>query len=232
MAAPRAMILAAGKGERMRPLTDGRPKPMLPVAGKPLIEYHLERLSAAGVREFVINLGWHGGQIRDALGDGSRWGVGIAYSEEGWPALESGGGIFHALPLLGAAPFLVVNGDVYADYPWRRLVERARALPRTDLAHLVLVPNPAHNPKGDFVLRDGRVANGEGSRLTFSGLSVHRPEFFEGCAPGHFPLLPLWRRAADAGRLAGELYEGIWSDVGTPGRLAELERALGATTRA
>jgi len=228
----KAMILAAGKGERMRPLTDGRPKPMLPVAGKPLIEYHLERLAAAGIREFVINLGWHGNQIRDGLGDGARWGVGIAYSEEGWPALESGGGIFHALPLLGGQPFIVVNGDVYADYPWSRLVERARALPRADLAHLVLVPNPAHNPRGDFVLERGRIGNADQPRLTFSGLSVHRPEFFAGCAPGHFPLLPLWRRAADAGQLSGEVYEGRWSDVGTPQRLADLEGALAATRRA
>ncbi len=223
------MILAAGKGERMRPLTDGRPKPMLTVAGKPLIEYHLERLSAAGVRDFVVNLGWHGSQIRHGLGDGSRWGVNIAYSEEGWPALESGGGVFHALPLLGDGPFIVVNGDVYADYPWRQLVDRARTLPRADLAHLVLVPNPAHNPSGDFVLEGGRVGNAESPRLTFSGLSVHRPEFFKGCAPGHFPLLPLWRRAAGAGHLSGELYDGRWSDVGTPQRLADLERALGVT---
>ncbi|MGH8442647.1 MAG: N-acetylmuramate alpha-1-phosphate uridylyltransferase MurU [Nevskiaceae bacterium] len=222
----KAMILAAGKGERMRPLTDGRPKPMLPVAGKPLIEYHLERLSAVGVHEFVINLGWHGNQIRDGLGDGSRWGVTIAYSEEGWPALESGGGIFHALPLLGAGPFIVVNGDVYADYPWRQLVDRARTLPRADRAHLVLVPNPAHNPKGDFVLANGRVGNGEAPRLTFSGLSVHRPEFFEGCSTGHFPLLPLWRRAAGAGLLSGEQFEGRWSDVGTPQRLDLLEQRL------
>lgn len=222
------MILAAGKGERMRPLTDGRPKPMLPVAGKPLIEYHLERLGAAGVRDFVINLGWHGSQIRDAIGDGARWGVSVRYSEEGWPALESGGGILHALPLLGAAPFIVVNGDVYADYPWPALVERARQLPAGDLAHLVLVPNPAHNPGGDFVLAQGRLGNGPAPRLTFSGISVHRPEFFEGCAPGHFPLLPLWRRYAGEGRLAGERYTGRWSDVGTPQRLAELEQVLGA----
>jgi N-acetyl-alpha-D-muramate 1-phosphate uridylyltransferase len=221
------MILAAGKGERMRPLTDDRPKPMLPVAGKPLIEYHLERLSAVGLREFVVNLGWHGGQIRDHLGDGARWGVKIAYSEEGWPALESGGGIFHALPLLGRDPFIVVNGDVYADYPWRQLVDRARTLPQADLGHLVLVPNPAHNPKGDFVLEDGRVSNAEQPRLTFSGLSVHRPEFFEGCTAGHFPLLPLWRRAADRDHLSGELFEGRWSDVGTPQRLADLECVLG-----
>jgi MurNAc alpha-1-phosphate uridylyltransferase len=228
----KAMILAAGKGERMRPLTDGKPKPMLPVAGKPLIEYHLERLSAVGLREFVINLGWHGNQIRDELGDGARWGVKIAYSEEGWPALESGGGIFHALPLLGPDPFIVVNGDVYADYPWRQLVDRARTLPRDDLAHLVLVPNPAHNPNGDFVLEHGRIGNADRPRHTFSGLSVHRPEFFKGCSPGHFPLLPLWRRAAERNHLGGELYDGRWSDVGTPQRLADLERALGVTTPA
>lgn len=228
----RAMILAAGKGERMRPLTDARPKPMLPVAGTPLIEYHLERLGAAGVREFVINLGWHGEQIRTAIGDGARWGVTVRYSEEGWPALESGGGILHALPLLGSAPFIVVNGDVYADYPWTSLVERARQLPPGDVAHLVLVPNPAHNPNGDFVLDRGRVTNEGGARLTFSGLSVHTAGFFAGCAPGHFPLLPLWRRHAGAGRVGGELFTGRWSDVGTPQRLADLESVLAATKRA
>lgn len=225
----RAMILAAGRGERMRPHTDATPKPLLRVGGKPLIEYHLERLGAAGVRQFVVNLGWHGDQIRAHLGDGARWGVSVAYSEEGWPALESGGGIFHALPLLGPDPFIVVNGDVYADYPWPSLIEHARHLPATDLAHLVLVPNPAHNPAGDFVLERGRVGNGAGPRLTFSGLSVHRPEFFEGCAPGHFPLLPLWRRHADAGRIGGEHYAGRWSDVGTPQRLEQLEQSLRAS---
>ncbi len=228
----KAMILAAGRGERMRPHTDHRPKPMLPVAGKPLIERHLERLHAAGVEDVVINLGWLGEVIREDIGDGAGFGVRVHYSVEGWPALESGGGIFHALPLLGDAPFVVVNGDVWTDYPLARLVQRAATLEAGLLAHLVLVRNPAHNPRGDFALANGRIDNAEAGRHTFSGLSVHRPEFFAGCKPGHFPLLPLWRAAAAAGRLSGELYEGGWSDVGTPERLGELERALGATTRA
>lgn len=225
-AAVRAMILAAGHGERMRPHTDQRPKPMIPVGGRPLIEHHLERLRRAGITDVVVNLGWLGERIRESLGDGTRLGVRIAYSEEGWPALESGGGIFHALPLLGRAPFIVVNGDVYTEYPLDRLAARARALAPDVHAHLVLVPNPAHNPRGDFALAGERVRNAEHGRHTFSGLSVHRPEFFAGCEPGHFPLLPLWRAAADAGRMTGEVYEGVWSDVGTPGRLAELERQL------
>ena len=220
------MILAAGRGERMRPHTDERPKPMIAVAGKPLIEHHLERLRGAGVTDIVVNLGWLGERIRDALGDGSRHGVHVRYSEEGWPALESGGGIFHALPLLGDAPFLVVNGDVYTDFPLEALARRARALEPDVHAHLVLVPNPGHNPRGDFALDQGRVGNRESGRHTFSGLSVHRPEFFAGCQPGHFPLLPLWRAAADAGRMTGEVYAGAWSDVGTPQRLAELEQLL------
>lgn len=226
------MILAAGRGERMRPHTDHRPKPMLPVAGQPLIERHLGRLRDAGVEDVVVNLGWLGEVIREDLGDGSAFGVRVRYSVEGWPALESGGGIHHALPLLGDDPFVVVNGDVWTDYPLEQLVRRAATLEPGLHAHLVLVPNPAHNPRGDFVLADGRIDNGADGRHTFSGLSVHRPALFAGCKPGHFPLLPLWRAAADTGRISGELYEGLWSDVGTPERLDELERALGATTRA
>ena len=220
------MILAAGRGARMRELTDGLPKPMIRVAGRPLIEYHLMSLARAGVREVVINLGWHGARIRDGIGEGRRFGLQVKYSDEGWPALESGGGIFHALPLLGEDPFVVVNGDVYSDYPLAQLVARARSLPAGTLAHLVLVANPDHNPRGDFALVDGRVLNSETGRSTFSGLSVHRREFFAGCSPGHFPLLPLWRAAADRRELAGELYAGRWSDVGTPERLAQLEAAL------
>ncbi|MGQ0586928.1 MAG: N-acetylmuramate alpha-1-phosphate uridylyltransferase MurU [Gammaproteobacteria bacterium] len=228
----KAMILAAGRGERMRPHTDSRPKPMLPVNGEPLIERHLEHLHAAGVEDVVINLGWLGEVIREHVGDGGDFGLRVQYSVEGWPALESGGGIFHALHLLGTAPFVVVNGDVWTDYPLAQLVQRAGTLAPDSLAHLVLVPNPAHNPNGDFVLERGRVGNAEAGRHTFSGLSVHRPEFFEGCSAGHFPLLPLWRRAAERGALSGEVYEGGWSDVGTPERLDELERTLGVTKRA
>jgi N-acetyl-alpha-D-muramate 1-phosphate uridylyltransferase len=226
------MILAAGRGERMRPHTDYRPKPMLPVAGKPLIERHLEHLHAAGVEDVVINLGWLGEVIREDIGDGRDFGVRVQYSVEGWPALESGGGIFHALPLLGDAPFVVVNGDVWTDYPLAQLVQRAGTLEAGRRGHLVLVRNPAHNPKGDFALEAGRIGNAEAGRHTFSGLSVHTPQFFAGCKAGHFPLLPLWRESAARGELGGELYEGLWSDVGTPERLDQLERQLRATSSA
>ena len=226
------MILAAGRGERMRPHTDLMPKPLIRVGGKPLIERHLDNLRAAGITDIVINLGWLGDRIREAVGDGARFGVAVRYTEEGWPALESGGGIFNALPLLGHEPFMVLNGDVYSDFPLARLAQRARGLQAGTLAHLVLVPNPEHNPRGDFALGGGRLDNHEQGRFTFSGLSVHTAEFFHGCSAGHFPLLPLWRRSAGLGHLSGELYEGRWSDVGTPQRLADLERVLAATTPA
>lgn len=227
MTAPvKAMILAAGRGARMRELTDGLPKPMIPVGGRPLIEYHLMNLARAGVTDVVINLGWHGDRIRDGVGEGRRFGLHVRYSDEGWPALEVGGGIHNALPLLGAAPFVVCNADVYSDFPVARLVEKARTLPPWARAHLVVVRNPPYYPAGDFALVDGRISNATEGRYTFTGLSVHTPEFFAGCTPGHFPMLPLWRAAADRGEVAGEVHEGQWSDVGTPERLAELERSL------
>lgn len=217
----KAMILAAGRGERMRPLTDERPKPLIELAGRPLIEHPLQALAAAGVRDFVINLGYRGGQIRDWLGDGGRWGVRIAYSDEGDPPLETGGGVLRALPMLGAEPFILVNADVHAQSPWDRLVTAASQLPASDLAHLLLVPNPPHHPVGDFELRaDGRIASG-GERLTFSGLSVLRPELFAGCRDTRFPIAPLWRAAAERGTLSGERFAGLWCDLGTPERLAE-----------
>lgn len=212
----------------MQPLTDQKPKPLIPLRGKPLIGYHLEQLAHAGVREFVINTGWLGEQIPAALGDGSRWHARIQYSQEGWPALESGGGIFHALPLLGTEPFLVVNGDVHIDYPWPRLLDFARrARPESWLAHLVLVPNPEHNPAGDFVFADGRVAAGDGPRHTFSGVSLLHPRLFSGSEPQAFPLAPLLRRAVAQGAVTAELHDGLWSDVGTLDRLRDLERRLG-----
>ncbi|MFA5939817.1 MAG: nucleotidyltransferase family protein [Sinimarinibacterium sp.] len=220
-----AFILAAGRGERMRPLTDHTPKPLIDVGGRPLIEHHLLNLKSAGVTRVVINLGWLGAQIRDALGGGARFGLSIDYSDEGWPALETGGGIHRALSLLGSAPCVVVNGDVWCDYPLARLVERARHLAPTDLAHLVLVPNPVHHPQGDFACTVGR-AHADGERLTFSGLSVLRPELFDGCEPGAFPLAPLLRRAINAGRVSAERYEGLWSDVGTLERREALEARL------
>jgi len=222
----KAMILAAGRGERMRPLTDHTPKPLIPVAGRPLIEWHLAALKAAGVEQIVVNLGWLGERLRTHLGDGSAFGVSIAYSDEGWPALETGGGIHRALPLLGSAPFMLVNGDVWSDVPIAALVTRAAALPEHDLAHLVLVPNPAHNPRGDFGLAAGRMIPACAESFTFSGVSVLRPELFEDCTPGAFPLAPLLRDAAIRGRVSAELHTGLWSDVGTPERLAAVENLL------
>ena len=220
----KAFILAAGRGERMRPLTDALPKPLIPVRGRPLIEHHLANLAAAGIREVVINLGWLGDKLRGHLGDGAGFGLRIQWSDEGWPALETGGGLFRALPLLGAAPFLLINGDVFSDYPCAALRQRAEHLPPLDLAHLVLVPNPAHNPRGDFALEAGRVIEPAPPQLTFSGLSVLHPALFVGCQPGAFGLAPLLRAAAKEGRVSAEVFHGLWSDVGTPERLAALEQ--------
>ncbi|MDE2251062.1 MAG: nucleotidyltransferase family protein [Gammaproteobacteria bacterium] len=213
----KAMVLAAGRGERLRPLTDLTPKPLLEVRGQPLIAWHLRALARAGVREAVINLSWLGPQLRAALGDGRRYGLRIHYSEEPEGALEVGGGIFNALPLLGAEPFLVVNGDTWTDLDFARLAIGPRAL-----AHLVLVPNPPHHPLGDFALRAGAVAAAGEPRLTYAGIGVYRPELFAGCKPGRFPLLPLLLAAGAAQRLSGERYDGSWADVGTAARLASL----------
>lgn len=226
----RAMILAAGRGERMRPLTDTLPKPLIPIGGRPLIEHHIANLAAAGVYEFVVNLGWLGERLRAALGDGARLGVRIAYAEEGWPALETGGGVFNALPLLGPEPFLLLNGDVYADCDWPALVSRAQTLAAKDLAHLLLVANPAHNPEGDFGLARARVRN-QPATHTFSGISVQRPELLQGCSRAAFPLVPLWRKAVEADRVSGEVFQGLWSDVGTPERLRQLETRLQSDTQ-
>jgi MurNAc alpha-1-phosphate uridylyltransferase len=211
------MILAAGRGERMRPLTDRVPKPLLPVRGKPLIEYHLERLARAGVGRVVINLAWLGRMIREALGDGSRFGVRIDYSEEAPHALETGGGIFRALPLLGEGTFLVVNGDVFTDYPFSRA-----ALATGRDAHLVLVPNPPQHPHGDFGLEAGLAVPDARVRYTFSGIAAYRRELFAGCAGGAFPLKPLLVRSMAAGRCSAEVYGGSWEDVGTVERLTAL----------
>ncbi len=217
------MILAAGRGERMRPLTLARPKPLLEAGGAPLIVHHLRALQAAGFEDIVVNLSWLGDQIRAALGDGGRHGVRLHYSDEGPEPLETGGGIFRALPLLGAGPFLVMNGDVWTDIDCSLLRDR---LGPHDLAHLVLVPNPAHNEKGDFVLEGGRIVETPGERFTFSGVGVYRAELFDGCSDGIFKLAPLLRSAARAGRVSGELYTGAWLDIGTPERLAHLDELL------
>jgi len=211
------MLLAAGRGERMRPLTDRTPKPLLLVRGKPLIVHHLECLARSGVREIVINLAWLGGQIRAALGDGQAYGVAIRYCDEGDRALETGGGIFNALPWLGSEPFLVVNADVYTDFDFARLRIEADAW-----AHLLLVPNPVQHPSGDFALEHGRVLAEGTPRWTYAGIGVYRAQLFAGCQPGRFALLPLLRRAIEAQRLYGEVYAGLWSDVGTVERLQAL----------
>ena len=217
----RAMILAAGRGERLRPLTDDTPKPLMLLGQKTLIEYHLESLAAAGFREVVINQGHLGDQLPAALGDGSRWGLNIHWSDEQPAALETGGGIFKALPLLGTAPFLVVNGDVWTDYPFARL----RAV-KCDWAHLVMVPNPQHNPDGDFALHGGRLSEQGASRHTFSGIGVYHPRLFEGCSPGKFSVVPLLRTAMREHLVTGELFKGRWDDIGTAERLEALRRSV------
>lgn len=219
----KAMILAAGKGERMRPLTLHTPKPLVPVAGQPLIEYHLRALAAAGITQVVINHAWLGQQIEYHLGDGSRYGLSIRYSAEDEP-LETGGGIFKALPLLGDAPFVLVNGDVWSDYDLGRLNR-----PIEGLAHVVLVNNPGHNDRGDFRLQGGQVVDGDQApgTLTFSGISIIDPALFAGCQPGAFKLAPLLREAMAQGKVSGEHHPGHWVDVGTLERLAEVERLIG-----
>lgn len=224
------MILAAGRGERMRPLTDTLPKPLLRLCGRPLIDYPLRGLAAAGVREFVINLGYRGEQIRDCLGDGRDYGVQIAYSEEGYPALETGGGLFHALPKLGAAPFVVTNSDIHTNYPWAQLLQRLHVWPPRQLAHLVLVPNPPQHPQGDFALSDARIDETRAPQYTYSGISLMHPDLFAQAAPGRYSVVPLLRAAARQGLVGGELFEGLWSDLGTPQRLADLQQRLTAAS--
>jgi MurNAc alpha-1-phosphate uridylyltransferase len=219
----KAMVLAAGRGERMRPITDRIPKPLVPVAGKPLIVYHLEALARAGVRDVVINLAYRGAQIREALGDGSRYGVRISYSEEGPDPIETGGGIFKALPLLGAQAFIVVNGDIWTDFDLATLPQLGAGAH----ARLVMVPNPPHVARGDFALDgDFIVESDKDDRFTYSGIGVFSPEFFHDCLPGKFPLRPLLSRAIAARKLEGQVYRGVWLDIGTPERLAELEASL------
>lgn len=217
------MILAAGLGERMRPLTDTTPKPLLRAGGRALIDHQLERLAAAGIREVVINVSWLAEQIENHVGDGSRYGVAVQYSRESEP-LETGGGVHQALPLLGGEPFLLVNADLWSDFPFERLLPR-----RVAAAHLVLIDNPPHHPRGDFVLTDdgGVVETGAGRRLTFAGISVLHPRLFDGCRPGKFPLKPLLLGAMARGEVSGEHFDGHWMDIGTPERLRELDERLG-----
>lgn len=217
----KAMILAAGRGERMRPLTDSLPKPLLKVGGKMLIEYHLEKLKAAQVTDVVINHAWLGEKIEQALGDGSRYGLNITYSAEK-EALETAGGIVNALPLLGTKPFIVINGDIFCDVDFSTLMT-----PITGLAHLIMVDNPAHNPEGDFSLAASGYVNQTGeNKLTFSGVGIYHPDLFKNKANGKLALAPVLREAMDKHFVSGSYYQGMWHDIGTPERLTELDLYL------
>ena len=234
----KALVFAAGLGERMRPLTDTTPKPLLRVGGKRLVEWHLEKLAALGVRDVVLNTSWLAAQFPQALGDGARWGLRIAYAYEGGTPLETGGGMWNALPLLGGAhgtdeAFLLVNGDVWSDYDFARLPAEPAGL-----AHLVMVDRPTHAKQGDFALDDHGVLHAEGPHLlTYAGIGMYRPQLFDGwrdivVAPAmvegkpRFPLAPLLRARMPAGLVTGEHHRGCWTDVGTPERLAQLDAAL------
>ncbi len=221
----KAMILAAGRGERMRPLTDHTPKPLLQVGGKRLIEYHLESLARAGISEVVINTAYLAEQIPSALGDGAAYGLRLTYLREPDGALETGGGIFNALNFFDNKAFLVVNGDVWTD--WEAVCwTQDKNLLGDDLAHLLLVDNPEHNLKGDFELVEGRVIAQGANQLTFSGVGLYHPDLFLGCEAGRFPLAPLLRKAMKMDRVGGTHYLGRWRDIGTPQRLQELDSAL------
>ena len=229
-----ALIFAAGLGERMRPLTDTTPKPLLRVAGKPLIVWHLDKFAALGIEHVVINTSWLAEQFPDVLGDGTRWGLRIHYSLEGPQPLETGGGMWHALQLLGDAPFIAVNGDIWSNFDYA-------SLPRTPTgdAHLVLVDNPEHNPRGDFALDGDGTMHSEGEqRLTFAGIGVYRTRILDGWhevigaklganeTPPRFKLAPLLRASMARGAVTGQHHRGRWTDVGTPERLAQLDAAL------
>lgn len=217
----KVMILAAGRGERLRPLTDHTPKPLLPVAGRAMIEYTLDALTRAGFTDFVINLAHLGEQIRQHLGDGERWGINIQYSDEGDSALETAGGIQRALPLLGDDPFVVVNGDIATDFDYAGL--RTIACP---VAHLVLIPNPEHHSEGDFGLSNGVVDQTSDIRYTFSGIGLYHPDLFKHCQPGKSRLADLLRSVMNDGQITGQLYSGYWLDVGTAERLHSLENHI------
>ncbi len=230
----KALIFAAGLGERMRPLTDHTPKPLLQVGGKPLIAWHLEKLAGMGVREVVINTSWLAEQFPQTLGDDERWGLRLSYSYEGPTPLETGGGMHHALPLLGDAPFLAINGDIWTDYDFSRLPREPKGE-----AHLVMIDNPAHNPNGDFALDSDGILHPKGDAcLTFSGIGVYRSSLLADWRtivgksagveelPPRFKLAPLLRAAMSMGKISGERHHGRWTDVGTPQRLAQLDREL------
>lgn len=216
----KVMILAAGRGERLRPLTDTIPKPMIKVDGKPLLGHLMTSLVKQGFKEFIVNHAHLGEQITNFLGDGRQWGVNIQFSEE--EGLETGGGIHFALPLLGSEPFLVINGDIWTDFPFSQLAER----PITKKAHLVLVNNPSHHQEGDFLLKNELVNETEGVKLTFSGISVLTPDLFSRCKPGKFPLAPILREAVSQNQVSGQSYQGKWADVGSIERLDALRKSV------
>ena len=215
------MILAAGRGERLRPLTDETPKSLVEVGGRSLLERHLDHVKAAGIETVVINLGWLGDRIVERVGSGRRHGLEVIYSQEGDNILETGGGIFKALPTLGDGPFVVINADIFTDMPIPEVT-----LADDQLGHLVMVPSPEYRAGGDFDIEEGLIRNSSDQSLTFSGVAIYRPQLFDGCEPGRFPLTPLLRAAAADGRLSGSLYEGLWADIGTPERLKALRAAL------
>ena len=221
----RVLILAAGRGERMRPLTDRVPKPLLKIGGKPLIVHHIERLRQAGFTQIIVNVAWLPEQIEAALGTGKRWGVSIDYSREPDGALETAGGIAFALPLLGDKPFLVINSDIWIDYPLDRLFGFN---PQGD-AHLVLIDNPAHHPEGDFAITGGRASHTGTPKLTYSGLGVYRPQLLDGIPGGPWPLRPVLDQAIAENRISAEYHSGNWLDIGTPERLTEAERRFFGT---
>ncbi|WP_313316698.1 N-acetylmuramate alpha-1-phosphate uridylyltransferase MurU [Stenotrophomonas sp.] len=236
----KALIFAAGLGERMRPLTDHTPKPLLRVAGMPLIEWHLQRLAALGIRDVVINTSWLAAQFPEQLGDGSRWNLRLHYLYEGPVPLETGGGMHNALPLLGDAPFLAINGDIWSDFDFSALPKQP-----SGNAHLVMVDNPEHHPRGDFILAaDGQLQDdGQAPRLTFAGIGVYRPQLLQNWQaiigdaagsdelPPRFKLAPLLRAAMTSGAVSGQHHRGRWTDVGTPERLQQLDAQLRATGR-
>ncbi len=217
-----AMILAAGRGERMRPLTDHCPKPLLTVGGRALIDWHLQRLVAAGIQRVVVNTAWLGEHIRTHLAHHGPAAIEVLISDEGETGLETAGGIVKALPMLGKAPFLVVNGDVWCDFDFATLPSEP-----VGLAHLVLVDNPGHHPSGDFALQGDQVVLGDpASRLTFSGIGCYRPELFAGQSAEPAPLAPILRRAIERSQVTGQHHTGAWHDIGTPARLSALDAEL------
>jgi len=212
-----AMILAAGRGARLRPITDDIPKALVEVAGQTLLERHLVQLHAAGIVDVVINLGWHGEQIVARIGSGSDCGMNVIYSDEGDNVLETGGGVYRALPMLGSDPFLVINADIYSDIPVPDI-----DLAANDFGHLVLVDKPGYRTRGDFDLENGRVRDVKWPPLIFAGVAIYDPAFFDQCTVGRFSLAPMMFRAAAADRLQGSVHKGLWADIGTPERLAAL----------